>query len=133
MVLVTKGPAFGASSRLLVAGLVLLPLAIQDRNAVMVAVESVILLAASAEALWLVLRGADNFRIRLAPDGLRLPSGWGTVRSLTWGEIEGAQAVSRWQPVLVVIPKDTGWTSAWSSYWPSARSSPLLLPSSPWD
>ena len=33
-----------------------------------------------AAALWLLLGGADRFRIRLDPEGLSLPSGWGTVR-----------------------------------------------------
>ncbi len=87
-------------------GSVLLPVALQSDNRPMVVVGSVVLVAGLAAALWLVLRGADNFRIRLTPDGLLLPSGWGTVRRLSWGEIEGAQAVPKWQPLLVVIPKD---------------------------
>ncbi len=87
-------------------GSVLLPVALQDDNRPMVVVGSVALVAGLTAALWLLLRGAASFRIRLTPDGLQLPSGWGTVRRLAWGEIEGAQAVPRWQPVLVVIPKD---------------------------
>lgn len=87
-------------------GSVLLPVAVQGDNGPMMVVGSVVLVAGLAAALWLLLSGADNFRIRLTPDGLLLPSGWGTVRRLSWGEIEGAQAVPKWQPVLVVIPKD---------------------------
>ena len=87
-------------------GSVLLPVALQDDNGPMVVVGSVALAAGVAAAGWLLLRGADNLRIRLTPDGLLLPSGWGTVRRFSWREIEGAQTVPRWQPVLVVIPKD---------------------------
>ncbi len=87
-------------------GSVLLPVAVQDDNGPMVVVGSLALVAGLAAALWLLLRGADTFRIRLTPEGLVLPTGWGTVRRLSWGEIDGAQAVPKWQPVLVVIPKD---------------------------
>ena len=86
-------------------GSVLLPVALHSDNGPMLVVGSVVLVAGLAAALWL-LRGADLFRIRLTPDGLLLPSGWGTLRRLSWDEIEGAQAVPRWQPLLVVITKD---------------------------
>ncbi len=87
-------------------GSVLLPVALQDDNGPLVVVGSTALVAGLVVALWLLLGGADGLRIRLTPDGLWLPSGWGTVRRLSWGEIEGAQTVPRWQPVLVVIPQD---------------------------
>lgn len=87
-------------------GSVLLPVALQSDNRPMLVVGSVVLVAGLAAALWLLLRGADLFRIRLTPDGLLLPAGWRTFRRLSWDEIEGAQAVPRWQPLLVVIPKD---------------------------
>ncbi len=101
-------PGYAARQALLsvTLGSLLLPVALQDDNALMVVVGSVTLTVGLAVAAWLFFSGAHHFRIRLTPAGLMLPSGWGTVRRLPWSEIKGAQAVPRWQPLLVVLPKD---------------------------
>jgi 4-amino-4-deoxy-L-arabinose transferase-like glycosyltransferase len=101
-----RGYAWRQALLVLTLSSVLLPVAVADDNAAMVVVGSVVLAAGVAAALWLLLGGAGRFRIRLDPEGLSLPSGWGTVRHLSWSQVEGAQVVAKWQPVLVVLPKD---------------------------
>lgn len=87
-------------------GTMLLPTALHTHNDRMVFVGSVALVVGLAAAVWLPLGGADSFRIRLTPDELVLPSGWGPVDRFSWDDIEGAQALPRWQPPLVILPKD---------------------------
>ncbi len=88
------------------SGTLLLPTALYTHNGRMIAVGGATLVVAFTVALWVWFGGADSFRMRLTPDELVLPSGWGPVDRFSWDEIEGAQPVPRWQPPLVILPKD---------------------------
>lgn len=92
----------------LALGSFLLPVALQDDNLPMVIVGSITLALGVAAAIWLLRGGADSFRIRLTPDGLVLPTGWGPVQRFAWREIEAVLTVPKWQPMLVVVPKGNG-------------------------
>lgn len=90
----------------LTLGTMFLPMALHDHNPRMIAFGSIALILGMAAAVWLPLGGADSFRIRLTPDELVIPTGWGPVQRFSWRQIERVLVVPRWQPMLLVIPKE---------------------------
>ncbi|WP_248581890.1 hypothetical protein [Nocardioides sp. InS609-2] len=88
-----------------VAGSLLLPAALRDGGLAVVILGIAALLVGFGLCGWLITTGADRARLLLDADGITVPGGLGSSNRLAWRDVKGAQAVPRWQPLLVVIPK----------------------------
>ena len=75
------------------------------RDGVWLVVGAVALVLGLALAGWQLTRGAAESGVLLDPDGISVPGGAGSRHRIAWRDLEGAEAVPRWQPLLVLIPK----------------------------
>ncbi len=88
-------------------GLALLPsIVLHDHQGFLMIGGPVLVIALVLRALWFLFRGADLLRIKLTPAGLVWPLPCGMHCVLPWDQIKRAQALPRWQPVLVVKLKE---------------------------
>lgn len=74
------------------------------RGGVLLVLGVVVMVLGLALAGWQLTRGAASSGVLLDPDGISVP-GPGSRQRIAWRDLEGAEAVPRWQPLLILIPK----------------------------